>query len=80
MKLLKAIACIVENPNNAIHTGMIKPPPPIPPLLAIPSKIGRSITPAISELFCGSTSLCSQTPFWHFENLLFVQSEVKMQV
>ena len=56
---------MVENPNIAIQTGMISPPPPIPPLFANPRSKERIITPAISEPFAGNTFLCAQKPFKH---------------
>jgi hypothetical protein len=48
---------MVVKPNIAIHTGMMRPPPPIPPLFAKPSKRGKIIMPPISSPFGGITLL-----------------------
>ncbi len=64
----------------AIQTGMISPPPPIPPLFANPRSRGRMITPAISEPFAGKTFLWAQNPFKHYENLALTQSETTAQL
>ena len=36
---------LVLNPQKVIRNGIIRPPPPIPPTLAIPSKRGRTMVP-----------------------------------
>ena len=44
-KLLIAIDSIVVNPNKAMQIGMMRPPPPIPPLFASPSSTGKNRIP-----------------------------------
>jgi len=66
----------VENPNIAIQTGMISPPPPIPPLFAKPKRSGSIIVPPISDQLAGNTSLCAHKLFWHFLKAEFTQSAV----
>jgi hypothetical protein len=57
VELLNAIPYIVEKPNIAIQIGIMSPPPPMPPLFARPSKIGKIKIPIISEPVGGKTSL-----------------------
>ena len=59
----------------AMQTGIMSPPPPIPPLFAKPSSRGRIIAPPISDHVAGNTSLCAQMLFWHCWNAELMQSE-----
>ena len=55
--MLIEIASIVVNPNIAIHIGIVRPPPPTPPLLARPNKNGKIIIAIISDFVGGKTFL-----------------------
>lgn len=66
VELLIAIASIVLKPKRAIATGIIRPPPPTPPQLAKPSRMGKRTIPPHSWPLGGQTPLC-----WH---MLLTQS------
>ena len=58
-----AIDSLVVKPQKVIKKGIIRPPPPMPPTLAIPSSTGSTTVPMNSSQWIGKTSLCAQMFF-----------------
>lgn len=58
-----AIDSLVVKPQKVIKKGIIRPPPPMPPTLAMPSSTGSTTVPMNSSQWIGKTSLCTQMFF-----------------
>lgn len=65
--LVRAIASLVENPNSAIVTGIMTPPPPIPPTFASTVSNVKTTSPIHSLRSIGKRALCSH--IWSTQTL-----------
>jgi hypothetical protein len=58
--LESAIDSLVLKPQNKINSGMVRPPPPMPPIFANPTSIGSTIKPINSIKCIGNIFLWTQ--------------------